>query len=430
MYAVKNTSQNVKINKKTQTSKTTLYQNFSDSQLYKKCKDYGRQSRIWKRKFAGTLPEVAKRELHKKRGYSSIYEFAGKLAGMTHEATHKILHIAGKLQDKPYLLKMLETGEQGWSKIEKVVWVATPQTEKEWAKRVKTMPRQALEVFVREHREREFKLKNAKIDQQNNLKGPLQNTQNQELVCNSTPGSKESQHLENIANEGFKEFKEDRWGTLAFSVSPEVESQLRLLKQAIEKERGLTLTWNEFMEEVVKKCKKNVLKNKKGNSIVHLNMELQKKKERPGENIGGDRDRSKDKNGTGSGDKSDDKNKNGGTSSQSSQNTQSTSRYIPLNIKREVLQKYDGKCAYPNCTHPPEIFHHIDGFAVNQKHNAELIVPICKPHERLAHTGEILNEEQESSTWETGNLELRKKKIEEGDKRYHIDTQVHMYRKE
>ena len=61
----------------------TDYKKLSDRELYKLCKEYGTAARIWRRRFAGLLPEVLERRLYKKKGYTSLYEFAGKLAGMS-----------------------------------------------------------------------------------------------------------------------------------------------------------------------------------------------------------------------------------------------------------------------------------------------------------------------------------------------------------
>ncbi|MDP4008015.1 MAG: HNH endonuclease signature motif containing protein [Candidatus Peregrinibacteria bacterium] len=346
-------------------------ESLSDSELYQKCKDFGLQTRIWKRKFAGLLPEVAKRELHKKRGFSSIYEFAGKLAGMSHEATGKILRIAIKVEDKPALKNLLISGDQGWSKIEKVAWVATKETDGKWAEKVKSMPQQALEVFVQEFRNNQESGQNPRINNDLTLK------------------SKAAEQIESIANEGYGHFHENKWTTLSFAVSPETEFQLRYLKQAIEKERKITLTWNEFMEEVVKKCKTTNTKTSRNTN----SKEVKKQK---------------------------------------SEKTDETSRYIPEAIKKAIREKHEGRCAYPNCRNAGMILHHIKRFALNKNHNSESIVPICKKHELLAHTGEIINEDNQSDMWQTGNL-LHKEELNktlEGKNKLSIDSKVHMYRKE
>jgi len=128
------------------------FNRLSDKDLYALCKEYGQKARFWRRRFAGLLPEVSRRGLYKRRGCGSIYEFAAKLAGMSKESVDKILRLSVKLQDKPFLLEQLETGAQSWSKLEKVVYIATSQTDCEWAERLETMPQAAVEAFVQNSR--------------------------------------------------------------------------------------------------------------------------------------------------------------------------------------------------------------------------------------------------------------------------------------
>ena len=46
---------------------------------------------MWSRKFAALLPEVDKRQLYRKRGFYSIFEFAAKLAGMGRKNVEEVL---------------------------------------------------------------------------------------------------------------------------------------------------------------------------------------------------------------------------------------------------------------------------------------------------------------------------------------------------
>jgi hypothetical protein len=126
--------------------------NLSDSELYQRCKTYGLNAKVWLRKFAGLLPEVLKRRLYKRRGYTSIHEFAAKLAGMSEGTVDRILRLAKKLEDKPMLRQQFENGLIGWTKLETVAYVATPSDEKEWAIRVSQLTQSALEIFVKNHR--------------------------------------------------------------------------------------------------------------------------------------------------------------------------------------------------------------------------------------------------------------------------------------
>ncbi len=171
----------------------------TDNQFYNKCKDYGQKAKLWKQRFAGLLPEVLERNLHKKKRFTSIHEFASKLGGMSFTSVDKVLRLAVKLEDKPMLKQELITGTIHWSKIEKVAYVATPETEEEWVKKVRLLPRPALEVAVREAR----------------------------------------------GGEPLPEDEEESWNLVSFRVSPEVEKHLRILKNSVEKQEKQSLSWNE-----------------------------------------------------------------------------------------------------------------------------------------------------------------------------------------
>ena len=112
------------------------FKRLSDKDLYAFCKEYGGKARFWRRRFAGLLPEVERRGLYRRRGCGSIYEFAAKLAGMSKESVDKVLQISRKLENKPQLKELLESGAQSWTKLEKVAYIATSQTDGEWAERV------------------------------------------------------------------------------------------------------------------------------------------------------------------------------------------------------------------------------------------------------------------------------------------------------
>ncbi len=183
----------------------------TDSELYTLCKKYGLNARLWLRKFAGLLPEVQKRELYKKRGYASPYEFAAKLAGMSHKTVDRILRLAERLVDKPNLLSQLTSGSQGWSKLQTVSFIATKETDEAWAKKVKTMNTHAIEAYVQQIRNR-----SVHVDAQENNNVVMQ-----------AP-----------------------WNSITFHVNPEMEQKLRNFKQQLEKEKKSALGWNEVIKEM------------------------------------------------------------------------------------------------------------------------------------------------------------------------------------
>ncbi len=137
----------------------------TDQELYKKCRHYGYLSLEYRRKFIGLLPEVARRELWLRKGYTSIYHFAAKLAGISAAQVDEVLRLEGRLQDKPELHIALITGEIGASKLARIASIATPSNASELAKAAKVLSKSTIETMIRDHKAQENKL--------NSQSGPL-----------------------------------------------------------------------------------------------------------------------------------------------------------------------------------------------------------------------------------------------------------------
>ena len=318
----------------------------SDKDLYARCQEYGVNARIWKRRFAGLLPEVSRRELHRRRGHGSIYEFAFKLAGMSSASVDKVLHLAEKLADKPLLREQLLSGSQGWSKIETVAHIATPQTDKDWAGKVKNLSKAALEAYVQVKR-REM-------------------TKNGEVV-EFTPGGELSNN-----------FRTQQWGTFSFPASPEIEKQLRLIKYKLEKEKGVTLTFNEVMQVLLAGGAPQ-----EAQVVIQVCPECAARKAADVE-----------------------------------------SRAIPVGVRRILQAIYKGYCGFPACDRPGTSLHHTKRYSLEKGHDAKSIVPLCKIHERLVHSGLVENEEDPPEKWRV---------LDDADKnhpKFAIDRLVRDFRKE
>ena len=134
----------------------------TDEKLYELCKEYGVRARLWRQKFIGLLPEVNRRRLYEKKGFSSIFEFAFKLCGLSAEQVRLALNLEKRFEDKPVLKSMLENGETSINKLARVVSIATPENEEELAEKIKILPVRALETLVRD----EKYLKNLDVSQQ------------------------------------------------------------------------------------------------------------------------------------------------------------------------------------------------------------------------------------------------------------------------
>lgn len=73
------------------------------------------------------------------------------------------------------------------------------------------------------------------------------------------------------------------------------------------------------------------------------------------------------------------------------------SRYIPAEKRREALQKTHGRCWFPGCNKPFDVFHHPERFSIVKNHDN--IVPLCTAHHEFAHNGLIENEKEDCSKW-------------------------------
>lgn len=402
----------------------TTHEALSDRELFHLCQQYGKNARLWTRKFAGLLLEVNRRKLYLRKGFASIYEFASKLSGMAHANVDRILRLAEKLRDKPELRKLLENGTVGWSKIETVAYIATSTidfgADKFWAKKVTLLSQGALEEYVKEHRKANRSNNRLEVTVDGNLEN---NTIFQQGVLGRVQAGFEAVDSKDKAaarlqarfrtdlrntrgltvgeagdqaeiEAGIFPEKDGRFKNFSFPIDPEIEFKLKLLKQALEKEKGETLTFNKVLGELLKAYEENQKLQKivQGKKIVRkvvstelcpkcLKTEMDEREER-GE----------------------------------------TKRAIPAAVKKFVDARSGGKCEYPHCNEPGEIYHHTRRFWLSENHDPEFIFFLCKSHERLAHNGLIENEEKYPSHWK-----LR----EEPDKnssKYYVDSMVGLYR--
>lgn|SRR3989344_2638478 len=192
----------------------------TDKDLYALSQQYGQNARFWKQKFAGLLPEVLHRKLYNRRGFASLYEFAFKIGGLNHLTVDKVLSLHARLQDKPALKEQLIMGSIGWSKIERVSYLATPETDQEWASKIQVLSKPALEAYIKAQ-------KFTKIG-------------NIELLL---PG----QEAENIFELG-----QEVWRTISFPISPQVEKELQLTKLNLEREKRKKMTLNQVIHFLIK----------------------------------------------------------------------------------------------------------------------------------------------------------------------------------
>ncbi|MBI5152315.1 HNH endonuclease [Candidatus Peregrinibacteria bacterium] len=125
----------------------------NDKILHERFTEYGKNAREWTRKCALLLPEIERREIWKKRGFENIYEYARILAGMSRNAVDSALWTFQKTEDKPELRKVIE--EKGITSVRLIANLATQETDKFWAEKVREMSSYALAAYAKEYRKAE-----------------------------------------------------------------------------------------------------------------------------------------------------------------------------------------------------------------------------------------------------------------------------------
>lgn len=118
-------------------------------ELHEKFQEYGKNAKLWQRKCLMLLPEIQKQEVWRKKGFSSIYEYAAKLAGLSRGQVEDALYILRKIQDKPALQEV--ASQKGLNSIRPIITIANAD-EKFWAKKAMEMSNNTLRTYIRDIR--------------------------------------------------------------------------------------------------------------------------------------------------------------------------------------------------------------------------------------------------------------------------------------
>ena len=124
--------------------------NMTDSEFYRLHKKIGANSLKWRCKFIGMRPEAYKRRLHEKHNFTSIFEYAAKLCGLSERRVREVLNLEEKFQGLPALHRLLVSGEVSSNKLSRVASIATLELEDELSQKVQILSSRALETMVRD----------------------------------------------------------------------------------------------------------------------------------------------------------------------------------------------------------------------------------------------------------------------------------------
>ena len=318
----------------------------TDRQLYKLCKKYGRRALEARRKFAGLLPEVMRRKLYEKKGFSSVFEYAAKLAGLSHEQVSRALSLHEKFGDKPVLKSLLVTGEVSINKLARIASIATVDNQLELAGHVKTLSQEAIETLVRDvRRTEEGKMPTAGVDRIG-LQKPLFGQDFVRAHDADERGKCAYRRARVVA--GNPQANPDGMA------EPLKMLELKLTKKNLDKLlklQGKGIDINGLLEEMIKKREAEIAAEKED---AALNQE---------QKVAGWKEKL-------------DGNAN---------HNNSPSRHIPAKIRHILDVEQGNKCAAPGCQKAAQVIHHELPFAIAKNHDPRILNKLCKGHHELAH---------------------------------------------
>jgi hypothetical protein len=118
--------------------------------LHARFVEYGTNAKEWTRRCILMLPEIARFEVWKKKGFGSLSEYAGKVAGLSINQVREGLRVLNGTENKPALREVVE--EKGINAVRPVLAISTVETDEFWAEKVKAMSKNELETYVRDFR--------------------------------------------------------------------------------------------------------------------------------------------------------------------------------------------------------------------------------------------------------------------------------------
>jgi hypothetical protein len=316
----------------------------TDENLFTLCKKYGEQALEARRKFLGLLPEVNKRRLYEKKGFTSIFEFAAKLAGVSQEQVRRVLNLEKKFEDTPILKSMLENGEVSLNKLVKIASIATSENQENLAEQVKVLPCRALETLVRDERNGiqmavgiSYMVEGgaAGYQNKNRFQEPLFKLESRRTPLRSVRAvhvnTRVQSNITGVNGRGLQNNPQTQVNNRMELISEFTDETISKLLEL--KRKGLEI--NKIINEMLEKRELGISQQKEEIAA----------KAKPTE-----------------------------------------SRYISAKIKTLIRKEHGNKCSAPNCPHPAKITHHTNRFSLTHIHDPRFLAPLCREHHLIAHS--------------------------------------------
>lgn len=337
----------------------------TDEQLYECCRRFGASALMWRRKLIGLLPEANRRRLYQKKRFSSIFEFAFMLGGVSSQQVNLAVSLDRCFEDKPTLRKYLTLGLVSINKLARIVSVVTKENEEFWAKQVTLLSHRALETLVRDHRI-------AKKQHEENKVGPLfahalsaDASGTDALNADHSPASLPR-------HDGFPIYADGELANQSFPLQNNNQGP------KTDHQNGFHEPQNnhQFLHVQKFQLDSNILKLQLSPQTIAKLLELQNKGIDINKIIL---------------DLIEQRETNIAETKQQLSVTlpPATSRYIPAQIKKVVAAEHGQKCSIKTCTKPAAILHHTQRFALARTHDPQYLAPLCEAHHKIAHVIDV-----------------------------------------
>ena len=119
-----------------------------EKRLHKQFVECGFEAKKWIRKCKFLLPKIYTHQIWRKKGFSSINEYAAKLAGLSEWQVRDALRVLKNIEDKPALKELAL--RHGLSRVRPVASIATSESQAFWAEKANEMSHHTLKTYVRE----------------------------------------------------------------------------------------------------------------------------------------------------------------------------------------------------------------------------------------------------------------------------------------
>jgi hypothetical protein len=245
----------------------------TDRELIRRCSELGRIAAKSRRMFVGLLPLVERRRAYDVKRFSSIYHFAAVVGGVTHEITEEVLRLDVQLSRYPLLQTALYSGEIGWSKIRAVISRVTTENQKVWLGLLRSLPKEALAVYLRDFRKQEV-AERMKLFPNSSFPGEsaigLQKCDSSQAASSGEEGQaadalehtgtglvQPADVLECVPNTSRLEQLSSQREVFAFPVCSSTSAQLRLFRQKLERRVEKMVTWDDVLVELLRRAKED-----------------------------------------------------------------------------------------------------------------------------------------------------------------------------